>query len=48
MLNIVLDFLKTTKPNISIVMMGGGVKRIKYEFFKRVKENNLESNINYI
>lgn len=43
----IIEKLKKVKPNISIVMMGGGVKRIEDKFFELVKRKNLESNIIY-
>lgn len=44
----IIKRLKVLKPDISIVMLGGGVKRIEDEFFRRVKAENLSNNIIYL
>lgn len=44
----IMKKLKVIKPDISIVVLGGGVKRIEDEFFRRVKAEGLSENITYL
>jgi len=44
----ILKKLKVSKPDISLVLIGGGVKRIEDKFFELVKKEDLEENITYL
>lgn len=44
----ILKKLKVAKPDISMVLIGGGVKRIENKFFELVKKEGLEKNITYL
>ena len=44
----ILKIIKESKPDISLAMMGGGVKRIESIFFEIVKKEGLENNISYL
>jgi len=43
----ILKRLKKHKPDISLALIGGGVRRVESKFFKLIKDKKLEKNIKY-
>ncbi|MFA5993696.1 MAG: glycosyltransferase family 4 protein [Parcubacteria group bacterium] len=44
----ILKILKQYKPDISLVIMGGGDKKIEKKFLKKITEAGLDENIDYV